>query len=569
MGFGMFSPASGCGCCERGPCATICATVRDACAGTLARTVVPVAGATVTLVQGGVTTTCTTGADGRCCAGGGAGAFTISADKAGYVRFPSGNPASGTAACPPPPSPVNHGADYPGTLADDASIGSTAWSSPGNAGAADSAYATATSSGSTPTHYLKGTNFGFAVPTDGTETIVGVLLEVFCKADAAATAHDVRMVVGGSVVGNNQATTAGLSTGAGGTLSYGGTNSLAAWGVAPTPAQVNATDFGFVFSAKAPGSGGTPALVQAPAGSVAFGGNATATFAAATTAGNLLIAVVTTSALGTVAAPSGWSTAVAATPGSGQRQSIFYRANAPATTTVTAATTGRWSMEIAEYSGMGATPTVAATNTGTTDSGAVTTTGAALLVAGLGNGLSTPPSGPSAGFALQSSGTVTAACSAFLWQYAAAAGTFTASCSTGTTSIGTIAAFTPTGGGATTISVDYLRAVVYGSTRTYEVTLFLNADTVECSFGKVLSLSQPAGVAGATWTVTGPAVFSATTDAAGRIADQILKRAVGYSWTVSAPGYTSQSGTFNVSFAACPVDPVGNRINAGTILLQP
>lgn len=51
----------------------------------------------------------------------------------------------------------------PGTLADDAAVGTVAWSNPSNAASSNDSYATASGAGGT-THYLKATNFGFAIP---------------------------------------------------------------------------------------------------------------------------------------------------------------------------------------------------------------------------------------------------------------------------------------------------------------------------------------------------------------------------------------------------------------------
>lgn len=65
------------------------------------------------------------------------------------------------------------GPNNAGTGADDSSIGSSAWSLPGNITADDNslsqaAGSTATSPTTLTTHYLKATNFGFAIPAGAT-----------------------------------------------------------------------------------------------------------------------------------------------------------------------------------------------------------------------------------------------------------------------------------------------------------------------------------------------------------------------------------------------------------------
>ena len=66
-------------------------------------------------------------------------------------------------------------ATSPGTVSDDASVGTVAWSNPMNATGSDTNYATVGLS-STYSHYLEATNFGFAIPTGA--TINGILAEI-------------------------------------------------------------------------------------------------------------------------------------------------------------------------------------------------------------------------------------------------------------------------------------------------------------------------------------------------------------------------------------------------------
>lgn len=100
--------------------------------------------------------------------------------------------------------------------------------------------------------YLRGTNFGFTIPTGS--TIDGIQLSVERKADAAGGGGGgerwedsvVRLVVGGSIVGDNKAIVGSWST-TEGVVTYGGAADL--WGLTPTVSQINASDFGFVLSA--------------------------------------------------------------------------------------------------------------------------------------------------------------------------------------------------------------------------------------------------------------------------------------------------------------------------------
>lgn len=230
--------------CTTGPCAQICTTV-DPCAG-------HPAGSSVTLVQGATTTGPTnTDATGRLCMPATSGAYTITVSRS---RFDTVT-VSGTAKCPPPPTPVTYGPLYPSTTTSDATVGSVAWTNPSNADASDGVFATSTSTGSTPTQYLKALNFGFAVTADGTEALTGIKLEVGCKASAAATDSSVKLVVGGTIQATEKATGAALSTGGTAILTYGSNSDL--WGTSGLlPTDVNGSTFGVVWSATSPGSGG-------------------------------------------------------------------------------------------------------------------------------------------------------------------------------------------------------------------------------------------------------------------------------------------------------------------------
>lgn len=101
------------------------------------------------------------------------------------------------------------GPNYTGTASDDSSVGTATWTNPTNAqGAPDGSYAT--------------------------------------NSPGLTTEDIIKLVIGGTVTGNNKSTSATIPS----TLqfvSYGGSADL--WGTTPTVAQVNASDFGVVFAA--------------------------------------------------------------------------------------------------------------------------------------------------------------------------------------------------------------------------------------------------------------------------------------------------------------------------------
>src|SRR3990167_2658402 len=106
-----------------------------------------------------------------------------------------------------PSSGPNNG----GTFASDAGIPGIAWVNPSNAQTSDNSRATSELSfveGSS--HYLKATNFGFAIPAGA--DIDGIVVEVERKADTNTASryindYEVKLVVGGVIQGQNRADT--------------------------------------------------------------------------------------------------------------------------------------------------------------------------------------------------------------------------------------------------------------------------------------------------------------------------------------------------------------------------
>ena len=128
-----------------------------------------------------------------------------------------------------------------GTGANDASVGTIAWTSPGNITADDASNASASDIGGGTTNYIKATNFGFAIAADqGLDQVEFT----FQRSDSANTTTDSRisMVIGGTIQTENQsagATWPAIEEDKVFTFTTG----------LPTRAQVNASDFGVVLSA--------------------------------------------------------------------------------------------------------------------------------------------------------------------------------------------------------------------------------------------------------------------------------------------------------------------------------
>ncbi len=151
-------------------------------------------------------------------------------------------------------SSTSSGPNSPGTVIDDSSVGLTTWGNPSNASANDGAYASIVEPSSSGSHYLKATNFGFAIP-DGA-TINGILVEVKRFATGAGDVYD--SPAGNYIVkgGNVGSTGVQVNNSAGywqvpdpGTyVSYGGASNL--WGETWTSADINNSGFGVTIRAQ-------------------------------------------------------------------------------------------------------------------------------------------------------------------------------------------------------------------------------------------------------------------------------------------------------------------------------
>ena len=143
---------------------------------------------------------------------------------------------------------------YPSSGADDSAVGTRTWSNPTNiylADGTDVASVIGAAEATVYSHYLKATDFKFAIP-DGA-TIDGIIVEYNEKASTNSASKYVadtalKLVVDNTVVGDNKATTStkwGLSYS---WVSYGGATDK--WGLTPTVAEINASNFGVVLEVK-------------------------------------------------------------------------------------------------------------------------------------------------------------------------------------------------------------------------------------------------------------------------------------------------------------------------------
>jgi len=145
---------------------------------------------------------------------------------------------------------------FPSSGLDDNSIGRVAWSNPGNITAADSSYARAgmfLGYGGyvrTETHYLEGSNYGFAIPADA--EIRGIEVIALVSGSNGAHDYDIRLIRNDGS-GGKAIATGNKSRGYWhqwkntGEEKWGGPDDL--WGTSWTPAQINDALFGARISA--------------------------------------------------------------------------------------------------------------------------------------------------------------------------------------------------------------------------------------------------------------------------------------------------------------------------------
>lgn len=132
-------------------------------------------------------------------------------------------------------------------VANDSTVGLTAWSDTEKALTQESVGANVNNNTGAPSYYLKFTDYNFNIPSE--LTIIGIKVSVLARLNSVNKVKDnsVRLVKGGVISGNDN--TQGYSWNSNvnwETRSFGGSTDL--WGLSLTPADINASNFGVVFS---------------------------------------------------------------------------------------------------------------------------------------------------------------------------------------------------------------------------------------------------------------------------------------------------------------------------------
>lgn len=150
-------------------------------------------------------------------------------------------------------SALSSGPLSPGTLTNDAGVGTDAWVNPSNAGSSNDTYAVYTDTDVLGSNYLKATNFGFTIPS-GTTAIAGVKVEVECKANFDESGHSGRRIGSSIQMLKNGVLTGDIKESEKWSLSdeyFSDGDEYYFWGNTLTPADINDADFGFALKAGA------------------------------------------------------------------------------------------------------------------------------------------------------------------------------------------------------------------------------------------------------------------------------------------------------------------------------
>ena len=150
---------------------------------------------------------------------------------------------------------ASEGPNNAGTGADDAGFGTPVWTDPGNiTGASDISSASVVLAAAGNSHYLKATNFGFAIPAGA--TIDGIVVEWRKSKLLGGTVIDARVrIVKGGAVGSTDKASGDQWLDSLTYASYGSSSDL--WGETWTITDINASDFGAVLAANGDTGGGT------------------------------------------------------------------------------------------------------------------------------------------------------------------------------------------------------------------------------------------------------------------------------------------------------------------------
>lgn len=134
------------------------------------------------------------------------------------------------------------------------------WSNQGNAASSNNQYATATVDG-TVTDPLRCLNYAFSIPSNA--TILGIEINLERRSsrtqNGGSRDNTLFLVKAGSAVGANRATTTAYTT-ADVVELHGSSSDL--WGTTWTPAEINAANFGTVYTGTKPNSAGQPHTIS-------------------------------------------------------------------------------------------------------------------------------------------------------------------------------------------------------------------------------------------------------------------------------------------------------------------
>jgi len=132
----------------------------------------------------------------------------------------------------------------PGSIVDDASIGTVTWSNPSNAASSDDSYATAAVVFN-QTHYLWCDDFGFSIPSGATIQGIEVKVEASYSGGFSCSLNHVRLIKGGTITGDDNGGQA--VTGTDTVYTFGGAADL--WGASWAYSDINASNFGAAVTA--------------------------------------------------------------------------------------------------------------------------------------------------------------------------------------------------------------------------------------------------------------------------------------------------------------------------------
>ncbi len=188
------------------------------------------------------------------------GALTVPSDLSAFTPLNARGVAVGNYV-----SPGVTAVAAAGSGANNAAVGTVAWTNPNNVALNDPshpAYATAIApTGLTVSEYLVAKTFGFAIPVGA--TILGIAASVR-RASFVGTVTDnsVKLVKAGAVVGNDEANTSPWPMASFVNGMYGGPADL--WGVGWTPADINNAGFGIAIAANMPVVAAGPTSCDTP-----------------------------------------------------------------------------------------------------------------------------------------------------------------------------------------------------------------------------------------------------------------------------------------------------------------